>query len=184
MLNISGSWLEILFFSKFNIFVGMLLGPTDFFESKEDIMFCISDLFLGLRKKQFWVLFFCNSEKCLREGLIFSFAFSAIVAKHKYQHKHNLFLSVTIELHKCDKNGTATLKAHWQISNIWCFKKYCLCDKACQFSALWGTSRWSYLENLTNDNKFINTQVRLFIYPTMCQEGCQKSRSVYFFKKM
>ena len=114
MLNISGSWLEISFFSKFNIFVGMLLGPTDFFESKEDIMFCISDLFVVLRKKQFWVLFFCNSEKCLREGLIFSFAFSAIVAKHKYQHKHNLFLSVTIELHKCDKNGTATLKARWR----------------------------------------------------------------------
>ena len=164
MLNISASWLEISFFSKLNIFVGMLLGPTDFFESKEDIMF--------------WVLLFWNSEKCLPEGLIFSFVFSAIVAKHKYHHKHNLFLSVTIELHKCDKNGTATLKARWQISNIWCFEKYCSCDEACQFSALWGTSRQSYLENLTNDNKFKNTQVRLFIYPMMSQEGCQKSLSV------
>ena len=124
----------------------------------------------------FWVLLFWNSEKCLTVGLIFSFVFfSAIVAKHKYQHKHNLFLSVTIELQKCGKNGIATLKACWQISNIWCFEKYCSCDKACQFSALWGTSRRSCLENLTNDNKFINTQVWLFIYPAMCQEGCQKS---------
>ena len=31
----------------------MLLGPTDLFESSEDIMFCISDLFVGLRKKEF-----------------------------------------------------------------------------------------------------------------------------------
>ena len=27
----------------------MLLGPTDLFESSEDIMFCISDLLVGVR---------------------------------------------------------------------------------------------------------------------------------------
>ena len=31
----------------------MLLGPNDLFESSEDIMFCISDLLVGLRKKEF-----------------------------------------------------------------------------------------------------------------------------------
>ena len=28
-----------------------------------------------------------------------------------------------------------TLKAHWQVSKKSRFEKYCLCDKACQFSA-------------------------------------------------
>ena len=49
MLNISADLVEISFSSDFNIFVGMLLGSTDLFESSED-MCCISDLFLGLRK--------------------------------------------------------------------------------------------------------------------------------------
>ena len=31
----------------------MLLGPTDLFESSEGIMFCVSDLLVGLRKKEF-----------------------------------------------------------------------------------------------------------------------------------
>ena len=31
----------------------MLLGPADLFESSEDIMFCILDLLVGLRKKEF-----------------------------------------------------------------------------------------------------------------------------------
>ena len=53
MWNISANWLEISFFSNYNFFIGMLLGPTDLFESSEDIMFCISDLFVGLRKKEF-----------------------------------------------------------------------------------------------------------------------------------
>ena len=80
MWNISANWLEISFFSNYNFFIGMLLGPTDLFESSEDIMFCISDLFVGLRKKEFWVLFFRKSKTCLCEGLIFSFAFSAHIA--------------------------------------------------------------------------------------------------------
>ena len=37
VLNISAN----LLFSNFNIFVGMLLGPTDLFEPSEDIMFSI-----------------------------------------------------------------------------------------------------------------------------------------------
>ena len=44
MLNISTNWLEISFLSNFNIFIDMLLGPTDLFEPNEDVMFCISDL--------------------------------------------------------------------------------------------------------------------------------------------
>ena len=51
-MNISAILLEISFFSNFNIFVGMLLDPTDLFESSKDI-FCISDLLLGLRKNEF-----------------------------------------------------------------------------------------------------------------------------------
>ena len=57
----------------------MLLNPTDLFESSEDIMFCISDLLVGLRKKELYYWFYKKSEKCLCEGLIFSF--SATVAK-------------------------------------------------------------------------------------------------------
>ena len=81
MLNISADWLEISFFRNFIIFVGMLLSPIDLFQSSEDIMFCITDSFLGLIKKEFWVLFFKKSEKCLCEGLIFTFVFSAIFEK-------------------------------------------------------------------------------------------------------
>ena len=29
------------------------------------------------------------------------------------------------------------LKAHRKISKEWCFEKYCSCDEACQFEALW-----------------------------------------------
>ena len=59
----------------------MLLGPTDLFESSKNIMFCNSDLLVGLTKKcELWVLFFKKLDKCLCEGLIFSFAFSATVA--------------------------------------------------------------------------------------------------------
>ena len=54
MLNRSVNWVEISFLSNFNIFIGMLLGPTDLLEGSEYIMFCISDLLLGLRKKEFW----------------------------------------------------------------------------------------------------------------------------------
>ena len=32
----------------------MLLGPTDLYESSEDTMFCISDLLVALRKKEFF----------------------------------------------------------------------------------------------------------------------------------
>ena len=53
MLNISANWLEIWLFSNFNIFVVMILGPTHLFESSKDIMFWISDLFVGFRTKGF-----------------------------------------------------------------------------------------------------------------------------------
>ena len=49
ILNTSANWLQISFLSNFNIFIEMLLGPSDLFESSEDIMFCISDLLVGVR---------------------------------------------------------------------------------------------------------------------------------------
>ena len=60
----------------------------------------------------------------------------------------------------------AGLKAYQQISKKGCFEKYCSCDKACPFSAVYGTARWSNSENLTID-KYINKRVRLFI-PQTC----------------
>ena len=59
------------------------------------------------------------------------------------------------------------LTAHQLISKKWCFEKYCSHDQECQFSALWGTPRRSYLGNLTIDNKFIQKRVRLFIHQTI-----------------
>ena len=59
----------------------MLLGPTDLFESSENILHN-SDLLLGLRRKEFWCMFFRKTEKCMCDGLIFSFVIIvAIVAK-------------------------------------------------------------------------------------------------------
>ena len=84
-----------------------------------------------------------------------------------------------------------SLKAHRQISEKRCFRKYCSCDQACQFSALQGTPWRSYLEKLTIDDKFINKRVRLFIHQTTCREEkiiCTSSQGCkiasYLFKKM
>ena len=41
ILNISDSWLEMSFLSNFNILIGILVGPTDLLESKEDMIFFI-----------------------------------------------------------------------------------------------------------------------------------------------
>ena len=59
---------------------------------------------------------------------------------------------------------TFDVKDTWQIYKKRCFEKYCSCNKACQFSALQGTPWWSYLENTTIDDKFINMRVRLFVH--------------------
>ena len=40
------------FLSNFNILIGILLGPTDLLESNEDMIFSISDLSVGLIKKE------------------------------------------------------------------------------------------------------------------------------------
>ena len=46
----------------------MLLGPTDLFELIEDIMFCISNILVGLRKKDFLVLFLGNQiNVCVKD---------------------------------------------------------------------------------------------------------------------
>ena len=53
VLNISANCVEISFLNSFIILLGMLFGPTDLFEFREDIVFCISYLLVGLRKKEF-----------------------------------------------------------------------------------------------------------------------------------
>ena len=52
ILNISDIWLEMSFLSNFNTLVGILLGPTDLLEANEDIIFSISVLLAGLKKKK------------------------------------------------------------------------------------------------------------------------------------
>ena len=52
VLNISANCVEISFLNSFIILVGMLFGPIDLFEFREDIVFCISYLLVGLRKKE------------------------------------------------------------------------------------------------------------------------------------
>ena len=69
-----------------------------------------------------------------------------------------------------------SLKAHRKISQKRCFEKYCSCDKACHFSALWGTPRRSYLENPTIDDKFINKRVRLFINQMIYPKRVEKKK--------
>ena len=81
ILNISDSWLEMSFLSNFNILVGILLGPTDLLESNEDMIFSISDLSVGLIKKEILDLFLRKFEKCLCENEILSFVLPAIGEK-------------------------------------------------------------------------------------------------------
>ena len=51
--------------------MGMMLAPTGLFQSSENFMFCISNLLVELRKKEFLVLFFFGKlDKCLYEVLI------------------------------------------------------------------------------------------------------------------
>ena len=45
----------------------MLLDPTYLVKSSEDMMRATSCLLVGLKKKEFWALFFRKSEKCLWE---------------------------------------------------------------------------------------------------------------------
>ena len=40
-LKISESWVEISFLRSFSILVGILLGPVDLFESREDMVLII-----------------------------------------------------------------------------------------------------------------------------------------------
>ena len=59
-----------------------------------------------------------------------------------------------------------------QISEKRCFEKYCSCDKACQFSALYGTPWRRYLENLTTDEKSINKPVFSTFYTSNVYKTC------------
>ena len=69
------------FLSNFNILIRILLGPTDLLESNEDMKFSISDLSVGLTKKEILDLFLRKSEKCLCENEILSFVLPAIEEK-------------------------------------------------------------------------------------------------------
>ena len=53
ILKILTSWQETSFLSIFSVLVGMLLGPTDLVESREDMIRAISSLSVGLKKKKF-----------------------------------------------------------------------------------------------------------------------------------
>ena len=57
---------------NFNILIGILLGPTNLLESNEDMIFSISDLSVGLIKKETLDLFSRKLEKCLCENEILS----------------------------------------------------------------------------------------------------------------
>ena len=60
-------WNEILSLSSLRIFVGSLLGPTDLFEFKLEMMLEISFSLIGDKKNGLEELFFMYSEKCLCE---------------------------------------------------------------------------------------------------------------------
>ena len=52
-LKISLNCWQMSFFSSFKIFTGMLFGPDDLYESREDIIKDISFLSVGVKKKVF-----------------------------------------------------------------------------------------------------------------------------------
>ena len=62
-LNNSANWIDISLLSSFEIFVGMLFGPTDRRGSRDKIMFLISVLPVGLMKKGVYV----NLRKEIKE---------------------------------------------------------------------------------------------------------------------
>ena len=69
------------FLRSFSILVGVLLGPVDLFESREDMILIISYLLVGLRKTESPDLFLRKLEKCLWEYLILSLVLAAMDVK-------------------------------------------------------------------------------------------------------
>ena len=76
-LKTSESWVKLPFLRSFSILVGILLGPVDLFESREDMILVISYLSVGLREKESSDLFLRKLEKCLWEYLILSLVLAA-----------------------------------------------------------------------------------------------------------
>ena len=68
------------FLSNFNILVGILLGPTDLLESNEDMIFSISDLSVGLIKKENIRSILKKVRKMLKNEIL-SFVLPAIEEK-------------------------------------------------------------------------------------------------------
>ena len=80
-----------------------------------------------------------NIAKCLKTPILKSICQRLLrgcffVWNHSH---HSPFSPVTLTV-KTENTITnwLYLKAYRQISKKWCFKKYCSCDKVCQFSAL------------------------------------------------
>ena len=73
--------MELSFLSNFNTLVGILLGPTDLFESNEDMTFSISVLSVAFTNKEILDLFLREFEKGLCENEILCFALLAIEEK-------------------------------------------------------------------------------------------------------
>ena len=87
----------------------------------------------------------------------------------------SLLFTSGLFLHICYFSVLSKFKAHRQKSRKRCFEMYCSGDKACQFSALQGTPRRSYLEKPTIDDKFINKRVRPFIHQ-ICLKRVEKKK--------
>ena len=75
ILKISESWVE-----RYTL-VGIVLGPNDLFESREDMTLTISYLSVGLSKKESSDQFLRKLEKCLWEYLILSLVVVAMDVK-------------------------------------------------------------------------------------------------------
>ena len=73
--------MELSFLSNFNTLVGILLGPTDLFESNEDMTFSISVLSVAFTKKEILDLFLREFEKGLCENEMLCFVLLAIEEK-------------------------------------------------------------------------------------------------------
>ena len=69
-LNNSVNWVDTSLLSSFKIFVGILLGPTDFKESKDKIMLLISVLSVRLMKKEFMSIWGRKSYNLFLEGFM------------------------------------------------------------------------------------------------------------------
>ena len=108
-ISISASWQEIQFSSNFSVLVGILLGPTDFVESSEDILRATLFLSVGL-KKRILISIFQNVWKVFVR--IFNIYFRLRSNRRK------IFVGTTNLNHVCD----STIICCYNIGKIWWVK--------------------------------------------------------------